>query len=73
MAKLAGTSETVVALIIMVMNLQQLLTVHFLRFIERILSLLMVIKGLYGLERPKILQLVSLFDSIGTEARFGYF
>ena len=73
MAKLAGTSETVVALIIMVMNLQQLLTVHFLRFIERILSLLMVIKGLYGLVRPKILQLVSLVDSIGTEARFGYF
>jgi hypothetical protein len=36
----------------MVMNLQKLLTDHFLPFIER---------------------LVSLVDSIGTEARFGYF
>ena len=31
----------------MVMNLQKLLTVHFLRFIERLLS--WVIKSLYGL------------------------
>ncbi|NMW20013.1 MAG: hypothetical protein HKK66_13590 [Chlorobiaceae bacterium] len=40
------------AVIIMVMNLQKLLTVYFLRFFERLLSLV---------------------DSIGTQARFGYF
>ena len=73
MAKLAGTSETVVALIILVMNLQKLLTVHFLRFIARMLSLLMLIKGLYGLVRTKIRRLVLLVDSIGMEGRFGYF
>jgi len=57
MAKLAATSETVVALIVMVMNLQKLLGVHFLRCFRGIMSLLMAINGRYSLLRPKLQRL----------------
>jgi hypothetical protein len=60
MAKLAATSETVVALIVMVMNLQNLLGVHFLRFFRGIVPLLMAINGRHSLLMPKIQQLGNL-------------
>jgi hypothetical protein len=57
MAKLAATSETVVALIVMVMNLQKLLGVHFLRYFRGIMSFLMAINGRYSLLKPKLQRL----------------
>jgi len=54
MAKLAVTSETVVALIVMAMNLQKQLAVHFLRFFMGIESLLMAINWRYCLLMQKI-------------------
>ena len=59
MAKLAGTSETVVALIVMVMNLQKLLGVHFLRLFGCVWSFMMAKKALYSLLRPKMQHLVA--------------
>lgn len=70
MAKLAGTSETVVALIVMVMNLQKLLGVHFLRLFGCVWSFMMAKKALYSLLRPKTQQLVALVEAISLEARF---
>ena len=58
MAKLAATSETVVALIVMIMNLQKLLGVHFLRCFRGIMSLLMAINGRHSLLRPKLQRLL---------------
>ena len=57
MAKLAATSETVVVLIVMVMNLQKLLGVHFLRCFRGIVLLLMAINGRHSLLRPKLQRL----------------
>jgi transposase, IS5 family len=57
MAKLAATSETVVALIVMIMNLQKLLGVHLLRYFRGIMSFLMAINGRYSLLRPKLQRL----------------
>lgn len=54
MAKLASTSETVVALIVMIMNLQNLLGVHFLRLFRGIMLLLMAINGRHSLLKPKL-------------------
>lgn len=69
MAKLPGTSETVVMLIILVMNLQKLMGVHFLRYSELFLSLLMAKNGLYSLLRPKIRRWVALVNVIGFDGR----
>jgi len=57
MAKLAATSETVVALIVMVMNLQKLLGVHFLRCFKGTMSFLMAINERHSLLRPKLQRL----------------
>lgn len=57
MAKLAATSETVVALIVMVMNLQKLLGVHFLRCFRGIMSFLRAINGRHSLLRQKLQRL----------------
>jgi len=64
MAKLSGTSETVVALIVMVMNLQQLLSVHFLRHIEQVVLIWNTAKAYYSRFKPKSRGLVILADSI---------
>lgn len=69
MAKLAGTSETVVALIVMIMNLQKLLGVHFLSLFACVWSLMMAKKALYSLLRPKMQQLVALVDAMSGDAR----
>jgi len=53
MAKLAATSETVVTLIVLVMNLQQLLEVHILRVLAGMLSLVMALLARYSLVKPK--------------------